>query len=239
MSTDVHSLTGAFALDALGPEESEEFRRHLEACQVCLDDVRDFRRAAARMGAAEAVQPPPDLKGRVLAAAARTPQMPPRVAEPVGARLARAGRAPARLRWLVAAAAVVAIAGGGVVGIQAVTDDPALAPGAVQVFEAPDARTATVETANGGKVTVGVSSERNEMAVDTRDLPDPGEGRVYQVWSVHDEQMQSAAVLSDPDSGASMELPGEDTEVAITVEPEGGSEQPSGDPIIQVDPRGV
>lgn len=244
MSTDVHTLSGAYALDALDPEEAAEFRRHLAECPACRDEVRELRSAAARMGAAEAVSPPAELKDRVLAAVDRTPQQPPTVAasrtEPASLadrRRAREAR-PRFGRWLGAAAAAAVVVVGGVVGIQALQDDdPALSPSVTQVLEAADARTATVETANGGQLTVGVSPERDEMAVDTRDLPDPGEGLVYQVWAVHGTEMVSAAVLDDPDSGAAMGMPEEGTEVALTVEPAGGSEQPTGDPIVQVDPR--
>ena len=238
MSTDVHTLSGAYALDALAPDEAEEFHRHLAECPACQEEVRELRKAAARMGAAEAVAPPAGLRRRILAAAARTPQLPPRTpratagSRPVG----RPGRG--RRVWLGAVAAAAVIVVGGVVGIQALQDDdPALAPAVTQVFQADDVRTATVETANGGELTVGVSPGRNEMAVDTRSLPSPGEGRVYQIWAVHGSEMVSAAVLDDPEAGAAMGMPGEDTEVALTVEPVGGSEAPTGDPIVQVDPR--
>jgi anti-sigma-K factor RskA len=240
MSTDVHTLSGAYALDALTPEEAAEFRRHLEGCPSCRDEVLEFRRAAARMGAAEAEAPPEHLRARVLDAAGRTPQVPPRVAS--GRQEPGPRGAPRRLRWLAAAAAAVVVAGGAAVGVQTLVDDgdeDGLAPQAAQVFEAPDVQRATVETANGGELTVGVSPSRNEMAVDTRALPDPGEGRVYQIWAVHGEEMVSAAVLTDPEAGTAMGMPAEDTEVAITVEPEGGSEQPTSDPIVQVDPRDV
>ena len=32
MSTDLHTLSGAYALNALSAEEAEQFRQHLEAC---------------------------------------------------------------------------------------------------------------------------------------------------------------------------------------------------------------
>ncbi|MGN6132708.1 MAG: RskA family anti-sigma factor, partial [Nocardioidaceae bacterium] len=79
MSTDLHTLSGAYAIDALSPEEAEEFRTHLSACQVCRDEVRELREAAAKMGASEALGPPPALRARVLEAASRQPQQPPRV----------------------------------------------------------------------------------------------------------------------------------------------------------------
>jgi anti-sigma-K factor RskA len=240
MSTDVHTLSGAYALDALSPEEAAEFRRHLDGCQACRDEVRELQRAAARMGSAQAATPPAHLKARILAAAERTPQEPP-------ARVARTGRSDARGEerrrwpvWLAAAAAAVVVAGGGVIGLQAMDDEEPTLPAAVsQVFEAEDARTATVRTENGGKLTVGVSPSRNEMAVDTRDLPELDGERVYQLWAVHGEEMVSVGVLQDTDEGAAMGMPEEDTRVAVTVEPDGGSEQPTSSPIVEVDPRAV
>ncbi|WP_148570729.1 anti-sigma factor [Nocardioides caldifontis] len=236
MTADVHTLSGAYALDALSPEEAAEFRSHLEGCAACRDEVRELRRAAALMGAAEAEPPPPELKARVLAAADRTPQQPPRL----DLRPRERGAQPRRWRtWVAAAAAAVVVAGGAAVTVDALRDDEPVPTAVEQVFEAEDARTATVETANGGRLTVGVSPSRNEMAVDTSGLPDPGEGRVYQIWAVHGTEMVSAAVLDDVEAGAAMGMPEEDTEVALTVEPAGGSEQPTSAPIVQVDPRDV
>jgi anti-sigma-K factor RskA len=241
MSTDVHTLSGAYALDALSPEEAEEFRRHLEGCQACRDEVRELQRAAARLGGAEAAAPPPELKARILAAAERTPQEPPahavRRVPQAGASVDQRRRWPV---WLAAAAAAVVVAGGGVIGLQAMDEEEPTLPVAVsQVFEADDARTATVRTENGGKLTVGVSPSRNEMAVDTRDLPELDGEQVYQLWAVHGEEMVSVGVLDDSDEGTAMGMPEENTTVAVTVEPDGGSEQPTTAPIVQVDPRAV
>ncbi len=132
--------------------------------------------------------------------------------------------------------------GGGAIGARAVFgDDPSsgLSAAAASVFEAEDTRTATVETANGGQITVGISPSRGEMAVDTKDLPPLDSGHVYQIWSVHDGQMTSAALLGDLDSGAAMGLPPENAKVALTVEPKGGSEQPTTAPIVEVNPAQI
>ncbi len=66
------------------------------------------------------------------------------------------------------------------------------------------------------------------MAVDARELPDLDRQHVYQLWTVHDGSMVSAAVLTDGTTGAAMGLPAADTQVAVTIEPAGGSEQPTG-----------
>ncbi len=252
MSTDVHTLSGAYALNALAAEEAAEFRRHLDECQACREEVRELQAAVGRMGAAEASAPPAHLRSRILAAAEQTPQEPPAAPQAAYGRLGGSssastpaggvvgGRAPRWISWMAAAAAVAVIAGGGVLGIRSLgNDEPALNQAVADVFEADDARTKTVETTNGGELTVAVSESEDEMAVDTRDLPDLSDQQVYQIWTVHGDEMVSAAILSDPESGAAMGLPNGATEVALTVEPSGGSEQPTSDPIVQLDPYDV
>ena len=253
MNTDVHTLSGAYALDALSPEEAEEFRRHLAGCHACHEEVRELQAAAARIGAGQAATPPPELKVRILAAADRTPQMPPSRGdrapqspsntgwEPPPATRTAKGASRRWQSWVGAAAAAVILVGGGAIGVGALLDedDSGLSEAAVEVFEAGDTRTRTVETANGGRITVGVSPSRNEMAVDTRELPELEGGRVYQLWAVRGEETVSAAVVSDPEVGAAMQMPAEQTKVAVTVEPRGGSEQPTSPPIVSVDPRQV
>jgi anti-sigma-K factor RskA len=65
---DLHSLAGAYALDALEGPELARFERHLRRCSACTDEVRAFAATAAALAFAVAAPPPPSLKGRVLAA---------------------------------------------------------------------------------------------------------------------------------------------------------------------------
>jgi anti-sigma-K factor RskA len=236
MSTELHTLSGAFALDALSPEEAAEFRTHLVGCAVCRQEVRELREAAARMGEVEAFAPPPELKARVLAAADRTPQKPPRI-------IPLSGTTPTRRRWarLSAAAAAVVLLAGGAIGIGTLLgdDDPTgLQAAVVQVFEAQDAHVAEVDTSHG-PLRVATSAGKAEMAVDTSDLVDLDSAHVYQLWSIQDGSPVSVGVLDDPSTGAAMAMPAAGTEVAITVEPAGGSERPTTDPIAQLDPAAV
>lgn len=254
MSTDLHTLSGAFALNALSAEEADEFRRHLEACAVCRQEVRELQQAAARMGMSEAVPPPAYLKARVLSAADRTPQLPPRTtgrdtgAGGEGGTGGTGGTvievAPHRWgrRMLLAAAAVVLVVAGGIgisqLGNGSDEQQSLLAEGVVRVFEADDAHQAEMPTEIGGKIRVAASPELNQMAVDTDELPPLDDQHVYQLWAVQGEAMQSVAVL-EPEKGAYMDMPTPDTEVAITVEPLGGSEQPTTDPIMRVNPSEI
>ena len=109
----------------------------------------------------------------------------------------------------------------------------------MRVFDAPDAHHTTVETSNGGRVTVATSPSLNRMAVDTDDLPDLEGGQVYQLWAIADGTFASAGLLENADSGAAMAMPADGTQVAITIEPAGGSEKPSTPPIISVTPSEV
>jgi anti-sigma-K factor RskA len=245
MSTDVHTLSGAYALNALTPQEAEEFDRHLAICEACRIEVAEFQQAAARLGAAEALVPPPDLRARVLAAADRTPQLPPPPAEAprdvTSLESRRQAGARRWLTWVATAAAAVVLIGIGVAGVRGVFSDqpPGLSTAATQVFTASDVRTATVTTANGGKLRVGISPKLGEMAVDTSDLPALDSGHVYQLWTVQGSKASSAAILTDPAAGAAMGLPGAQTQVAVTIEPKAGSVQPTTRPIVQVDPGKV
>jgi hypothetical protein len=64
---DPHSLVGAYALDALDRAERARFERHLASCRTCPGELRGLAAAAARLGLAAAVTPPPRMKRRVLA----------------------------------------------------------------------------------------------------------------------------------------------------------------------------
>ena len=245
---DVHTLSGAYALDALDPEEAAEFRDHLSGCAACLQEVRELRAAAARMGAVDTLQPPAELRARVLAAADRTPQLPPapRSEQPsVPTPIVRADRSGSlrRRRWekLTLAAAAVLIVGGGAVGIGQVlddSDDPALTA-AQRIFEAEDAQEVAAPTLNGGTLLVAVSPSQDRMAVDTSELPELQGERVYQLWSVEAETAQSVGVIESPGETASMPLPARGVQVAVTIEPSGGSQQPTKEPIVALEPATV
>jgi anti-sigma-K factor RskA len=108
-----------------------------------------------------------------------------------------------------------------------------------QVFEAPDAKTATVDTANGGRVKVATSQQLGRMAVETDQLPTLANRHVYQLWAIHNGTPTSAGVVENLGAGAAMAMPASGTTVAITIEPSGGSAKPTTKPIVQMDPRDV
>src|SRR5918996_6509030 len=62
-------LLGAYALDAVDAEEAVAVEEYLERAPHAAEDVARLRKAAAWIGATEALAPPPELHDAVLAAA--------------------------------------------------------------------------------------------------------------------------------------------------------------------------
>src|SRR4051812_23980092 len=124
MSIDVHTLSGAYALDALTPDEAAAFESHLEGCESCRTEVREFREVLAAMGEQSWSATPRTLREAVLTAAERTPQQrpPARVEAPVTDLASRRRRlSPALL--VAAAVAIVAAAVGGFLGLRGLGQD--------------------------------------------------------------------------------------------------------------------
>jgi anti-sigma-K factor RskA len=234
MNADVHALAGAYALDALPPEEATAFTDHLAECSACRQEVAELQATAAQLGMAAAQAPPPGIRDRVLRAAHETRQVPP---VPAPADLADRRRR----RWQrasVAAAAVAALVLGGL-GLQQVLDDEATDPIAA-VMTAPDAHATTAPMRGGGRLTVVSSQELDQAVVHSDRLPALRRSRVYQLWLVDpDGAARSADVLIRPGTSAGQShlvrglRPGD--AIAITSEPAGGSEQPTTTPLAVAD----
>ncbi len=91
--TDLHTLAGAYAMDAVDDADRAAFEQHLAACAECRSEIRGMREATARLAEAAAVPPRTELRAATLRAAARIRQLPP----DTGTRPAPAARpAPAR-----------------------------------------------------------------------------------------------------------------------------------------------
>ncbi|HEY2791855.1 MAG TPA: zf-HC2 domain-containing protein, partial [Micromonosporaceae bacterium] len=108
---DIHTLAGAYALDAVDDIERAAFDRHLAGCASCAQELAELQATVARLTDLNASVPPAALRQAVLAEAARTRQVPP------GGRAAGPAQSRSWRTWTAAAAAAVVIAaGGGVIG---------------------------------------------------------------------------------------------------------------------------
>lgn len=173
-----HTLAGAYAMDALDDPDRARFERHLTGCDACAAEVTGLRETTARLGSATAVAPPPAMKARVLAAAARTSQHVP----PVQVRTRR--RAMVLMPAVAAAAALIAVAI--VFGLansdanrrldQAQQRSQAMAA----VLTAHDATMMSGQVTGGGHATIVMSQDMDALVFSAAGLPAGG----YELWLV-------------------------------------------------------
>ena len=218
---DVDELLGAYALKALPKEVEDDVRRHLGTCDAHGEAV-ELRAAAMSLGASTAErEPPPALRGRLLAAierekseqqdsSSRRPSVPLR-------------RFPSRAVAVAASLAVLAL---GLLGwnlAMQFSDD-----GGPLVRE-------FVGSAPAGSRVILVEEER--LAVLRLDaLPPLPADRVYQIWAIDGGRpvgVGTFTVAADGGAAVIVALDRESTDViAITDEPKGGSEQPTTAPLL-------
>jgi len=244
MTTDIHTLVGAYALDAVDDIERAAFDRHLRECETCRAEVDELREATARLADTTWSVPPPRLRENVLAEVARTRQLAP--SAPV---VPRRGQQPGRWRLAVAAAVVVAAAGTGTT-VYAVQDhrldkERAVAEAARRnearvrdILGAPDlvVRESNL-TGSNGRVKVAESRSRTAgVIVLAADAP-PTDGRVYQLWTVRPGGAPQSAGVLQPGQKAILQivegLPGASL-VGVTQEPPGGSATPTAPMVADV-----
>jgi anti-sigma-K factor RskA len=75
----VHTLVGAYVLDAVDDDERALVEEHLDACAACMQEVTELRTLTAELAADAAAPPPPSLRSTVMARVANTRQLPPTV----------------------------------------------------------------------------------------------------------------------------------------------------------------
>ncbi|GGK69564.1 anti-sigma factor [Ornithinimicrobium pekingense] len=244
---DLHDLAAPYALDALDDVERERFEEHLSACAACRAEVAELHEAAVALSEGIEVAPPADLRRRVLEQVATeaggtgarvgddSVDAPVEDAEPsTTSGPARLRRHPRRTWWLAAAATVVVGAGAwGAVELLG-PQDPA-----TQIVQAQDAREYDATTPDGNLTVVASAAEDAAVLRLPAELDAPPGGQAYQAWYVgSDGSARSAGVLGpdDLEDGETV-LEGALTgavAVAVTVEPEGGSQQPTSEPFVVV-----
>ncbi|MDH3707922.1 MAG: anti-sigma factor, partial [Acidimicrobiia bacterium] len=211
--SDLHHLGGAYALDALSPEERRAFEAHYPDCEICTADVDAYREVVAHLATATAEEPPASLRGDVLDRIGRTRQVSP--LEP--------SRTPARPRWLpLAAAAVLLLAVGALVvavsrGTADDTDDEL-----AQLVAAPDAELLTLDTDEPGTLTVVWSEATSRAAVVGSDVVGVGGDQRYALWLLDDAGAQPAGLFAPDDQGdvrAVVDLGGRPSGWGVTIEP--------------------
>ncbi|MFI8327144.1 anti-sigma factor domain-containing protein [Streptomyces sp. NPDC085529] len=239
-ATDAHTLAAAYALGALDDTERKDFDAHLQTCEACRQEAAEFQATTALLAAAVAQPPPPAAKARVMAAIDGVRQLPPRIPA-AGTAAVLGGILRRRAVPLALAASVAAAALGGVAVWQTYNgeDLEQQARQAQQqldavsaVLAAPDARTVHGKAANGALTTAVSSKQQNKAVFTAANLPAPGTGKTYQLWLDHDGTMRPAGLIDHDGTVPLTGDPADAAAIGLTLEPAGGSPQPTTDPLL-------
>lgn len=223
--TDVHALSGAYAIDALDDLERAQFERHLADCADCRAEVAGLQEAAALLAETAAVAPSDLLRSRVLASIATVRPLPPVVGDQAQTEVAAVEQPDTaaerrddpdpeartsnvrtlrprsrRFQGLVAAAAAVTVLGAGAAVWQPWNETTQQQPqlsAADLVMQAPDAESYSVPLGEGGKATIVRSRSLNEAVIVAEDMPEVPDGYAYVLWLQHDDVFVPAGTMPE------------------------------------------
>lgn len=234
MSEQVHTLIGAYALNAVDDNERALIDQHVTECESCAADLFELRATAARLADDAAVEPPRQLRRKVMDEVRHTRQDPP----PESASMVEEVLQPKQIRpWrrvlvTAAVAVVMALAGGAAtfaIMNQQVDSQRSQAAQVESVLSAPDAQLERQKAEGGGIVSVVSSATQNRAVVALSGLADLGTDDAYQLWTVDANGANSAGVLQPGHNSATKLVSGiNGAEVlGVTHEPAGGSSKPT------------
>jgi anti-sigma-K factor RskA len=235
---ELEALAAAYAVDALDPCEAAEVEAHLATCPQCRELAASLRETT--VGLSEGLETPPTaaLRDRILAAVSAesdaASQTPTTVEEPEQLEATEESeepRRPRRPRRRAVLAGGFALAASALVATGLVVARPWRSQEEKDIDEvlaADDAREYTT-TWRSARITAVRSPSLGSAVLEVEDLPAAPSGKDYQAWSMESEGPVSAGLVHPDDDGDSRTLlsAGPAEGAAISLEPAGGSEQPT------------
>ena len=215
---ELHELTAGYALDALNPGERARYEEHLASCERCREELQGFWQVTGALGrAAGGPMPPPALRERILAQA----------------RSERPNVVPLRRRFtlpVLSSAAAVAAVAALALGIWSLSlsgdlDD---AKREIAVLGDPNAQ---VHASAGGEANLVVTPTGEAALVVRRLAPAPA-GKDYEIWVLENGVPQRAGLFERPGVAMLSRRVEPGHIVAVTLEPDGGLDAPSGTPLF-------
>jgi anti-sigma-K factor RskA len=226
-------LKDAFVLGALPEEERREFEEYLEAHPERQGEIDELGAVAGLLALSPQEQePPPELRRSILAVVEAEAERP------------RAGSGLARMREFLgvrtlalgaAALLVIGLFSWNMI-LQAQIQDlqrQARSPQAPQ-----DGRLVALEgsgTARQAKVEVMILDNHRAVLM-AEDMPPVPEEKTFQIWVIENDVPRPGGLFETREEWVvtSVEIPLDGADViAVTVEPEGGSPEPTTDPMLQ------
>lgn len=225
----VNEALGAYAVDALAPEERREVEAHLDECNLHPEAAALRATASLLAYAPEEREPPAHLRSRILAAVAeadapvsRDVPSPP---APIPIESRRRRGIPGG--GLLAAVIAVLALGVFITGIA--------------LWNSGDGSEELVRTLSAGPAagtTLRYDGDEDRATLEVAGLAALPQGRTYQVWMLRGDSVAGVGLFTVDASGRghaefSADMREGDT-VAVTEEPAGGSPGPTSQPLFAI-----
>lgn len=237
---EIEALLGAYALDAIEPDEASVIDAHLTGCPRCRNEVAEHREAATLLAFSGASAP--DVVWSRIAAGLDEAPPPFELTRPIPI---RARRAPVRVLAPLAAVAAAAVLVVGVLSVQvvrqerrinqlaAISDQRGLDQAAAAAAVSPGARTVRLSSDDGTQVVDAVVLPDGSGYLVSSELPPLDGDETYQLWGVIGAQTISLGVLGGNPSITPFTAAGPLSALAITAERSGGVVASTNQPIVQ------
>ncbi|HVM12788.1 MAG TPA: anti-sigma factor [Egibacteraceae bacterium] len=245
MTAEAHTLAGPYAVHALPADERAFFERHIAVCDTCGVEVAELLATAAVLGAASEEPSPPGMRDRVLRTVDVTRQHPPAPGEGSGSAPARRWAPPSMLAGVAAVLVLALMTLSGVTAAMnqriteleiALADSPLDDDRVLAVLTAGDAQTRPLDTELDASVRFVYSTALDRGLFVASGLEPLDADQVYELWLYHDGTPQPATIFQTDSDGRAMAVvegavAGAEF-AAVTVEPHGGSPEPTGQVVI-------
>ena len=261
---EAHDLVALYVVDALSDEQVLDFEDHLAGCDECRREVAEMRSITALLSGSVDADPPAALRASVLSRLAditQEPQdpelrdeqsQPSTTTTPLSPSASPPGlvttpdnviplrpRLGQRLAYLVAAAAVLLALGFGGWALQSRNDAHQASDQTAQLVSllgASDVRTVSSDASGGGSGTVVLSDAQQQAVFVSSGMPALPDDKTYELWTITAKPAPAGTFTVSGD-GKVVDLPAaalSAAQIAVTVEPAGGSDQPTSTPILAV-----
>lgn len=247
----LQEMLGAYAIDAVEPEERDEIERHLATCPRCRAEVAEHREVAGLLGYAGS-DAPPGLWDRIAVSLEEPPpalRLTREVGGPAGSGGPSGagagvvdgatvvpidrGRRSIGVRAFAALAAVAALVAA-VLGVEVVrlnnrTNEIRQSIGVEAISAAyqsakanPGARQVVMKAPDGSHATIAVILPDGTAYLDPQNLPPLPANQTYQLWGVIGQDKVSLAVLGSRPRLLEFGAPDSVAALAVTAERAGG-----------------
>ncbi|MEW5919081.1 MAG: anti-sigma factor [Gemmatimonadota bacterium] len=237
-----------YALGALDADERAGFEQHLATCATCRANVAGLRDTAALLAYAAPTQegPPAALRDRVLADA--------RAVRPITSASSARRRTFALIPWLAAAAGLTLAVMSGLqlraasaerhelaLMLDSIRTDLAVRDSTIAAFLGPEVHVVSLSpTGEKPSMRVYWNHTRNIFIVTAFNVPRAPEGKAYQLWAIQKDKAPMSMGTFNTDAngratailavGDRISSAGVIDLCALTLEPVGGSDQPTEQP---------